>query len=156
MSQTMKIRKGDLVQIIAGKDRGKQGRVLEALPKGPIYALELRTPSFLGDEYVELLDATGAAHCYNVHPAMSTLARQLEVVQPFYQPVLLVRWMLRAGLEYEAARQRYQPFDRLVDEDVATRELIARTALDCLLGEREAIVIAKPESRKSCTRSITM
>ncbi len=32
MAQTMKIRKGDLVQVLAGKDRGKQGRVLEARP----------------------------------------------------------------------------------------------------------------------------
>jgi large subunit ribosomal protein L24 len=29
----MKIRKGDLVQVLSGKDRGKQGRVLEARPK---------------------------------------------------------------------------------------------------------------------------
>jgi large subunit ribosomal protein L24 len=29
----MKVRKGDLVQILSGKDRGKQGRVLEARPK---------------------------------------------------------------------------------------------------------------------------
>jgi large subunit ribosomal protein L24 len=29
----MKIKKGDLVQILSGKDRGKQGRVLEARPK---------------------------------------------------------------------------------------------------------------------------
>jgi large subunit ribosomal protein L24 len=28
----MKIKKGDLVQILAGKDRGKRGRVLEARP----------------------------------------------------------------------------------------------------------------------------
>ena len=28
----MKIKKGDTVQILAGKDRGKQGRVIEALP----------------------------------------------------------------------------------------------------------------------------
>ena len=30
---SMRIRRGDLVQIIAGKDRGKQGRVVEARPK---------------------------------------------------------------------------------------------------------------------------
>jgi large subunit ribosomal protein L24 len=30
---TMKIKKGDLVQVLSGKDRGKQGRVLEARPK---------------------------------------------------------------------------------------------------------------------------
>jgi len=29
----MRVRKGDLVQVLSGKDRGKQGRVLEALPK---------------------------------------------------------------------------------------------------------------------------
>jgi large subunit ribosomal protein L24 len=32
MATTMKIKKGDLVQVLAGKDRGKQGRVLEARP----------------------------------------------------------------------------------------------------------------------------
>jgi large subunit ribosomal protein L24 len=33
VGQTMKIKKGDVVHILTGKDRGKQGRVLEARPK---------------------------------------------------------------------------------------------------------------------------
>jgi len=33
MSQTMKIRAGDTVEVRTGKDRGKRGRVIEALPK---------------------------------------------------------------------------------------------------------------------------
>jgi large subunit ribosomal protein L24 len=32
MAQTMKIRKGDVVHVLRGKDRGKEGRVIEALP----------------------------------------------------------------------------------------------------------------------------
>jgi len=32
MSATMKIKKGDVVQMLSGKDRGKQGRVLDARP----------------------------------------------------------------------------------------------------------------------------
>ena len=32
MAQTMRIKKGDLVQVLSGKDRGKQGKVLEARP----------------------------------------------------------------------------------------------------------------------------
>lgn len=32
MAVKMKVKKGDLVQILTGKDRGKQGRVLEARP----------------------------------------------------------------------------------------------------------------------------
>ena len=30
---TMKVKKGDIVQMLAGKDRGKQGRVLDARPR---------------------------------------------------------------------------------------------------------------------------
>ena len=33
MATRMKVKKGDLVQILTGKDRGKQGRVLEARPR---------------------------------------------------------------------------------------------------------------------------
>jgi large subunit ribosomal protein L24 len=32
VAQKMKVKKGDLVQILAGKDRGKRGRVIEARP----------------------------------------------------------------------------------------------------------------------------
>ncbi len=124
-------------------------RFLSALPSGPLYAVELRTPAFLSEAYVELLEATGVSHCYNVHPAMAPLGRQLELLQPFYQPALVVRWMLRAGLGYEEARDRYAPFNRLVDEDVETRETVARAVLDALLGEREAFVIANNKAEGS-------
>ncbi len=130
------------------------GRFLTALPKGIVYAVELRTPSLLTEEYVALLEELGAAHCFTVHPAMSSLERQLELVQPFYQPILLIRWMLQAGHEYEAARQKYEPFDRIVDEDPGSRELIARTVLDALLGEREAIVIANNKAEGSAPLSL--
>ena len=33
MAAAMKIKKGDTVQVVAGKDRGKQGRVVEARPR---------------------------------------------------------------------------------------------------------------------------
>ena len=33
MAQSLKIKKGDLVQILSGKDRGKQGRVIQARPQ---------------------------------------------------------------------------------------------------------------------------
>ena len=40
MSTTMRIKKGDLVQVLAGKDRGKQGRVLEAHPRNRSVVVE--------------------------------------------------------------------------------------------------------------------
>ena len=33
MSQTMKVKKGDLVHVLTGKDRGKQGRVIDSHPQ---------------------------------------------------------------------------------------------------------------------------
>jgi large subunit ribosomal protein L24 len=33
MTHALKIRKGDVVHILAGKDRGKEGRVIDALPR---------------------------------------------------------------------------------------------------------------------------
>jgi len=33
VAQTMKVRKGDIVHVLRGKDAGKEGRVIEALPK---------------------------------------------------------------------------------------------------------------------------
>ena len=35
MTVKMNVKKGDLVQILSGKDRGKQGRVIEARPRDP-------------------------------------------------------------------------------------------------------------------------
>jgi len=122
---------------------------LAELPAGPLYAVELRTPALLTQSYAEALAANGAAHCYNVHPAMSSLARQLELLQPFYQPALVIRWMLGGTMEYEAARDLYHPFDRLVDEDHRTRGTIATAVIDATLGERNAFVIADNKAEGS-------
>jgi uncharacterized protein YecE (DUF72 family) len=129
-------------------------RFLEDLPVGPLYAVELRTPTFLTQRYAELLEATGAAHCYNVHPAMTSLDGQMAVVSPFYQPALVVRWMLHGGTHYEGAKDRYAPFDRIVDEDVPSRERIAVAVLDALVAERPAFVIANNKAEGSAPLSI--
>jgi uncharacterized protein YecE (DUF72 family) len=124
-------------------------RFLAALPRPCHYAVELRTPAFLTESYARLLEELGVAHCYNVHPASAPLTRQLECIHPFQQPALVVRWMLGRGLEYVAAKERYEPFDRLVDEDLPSRELIARTVLDTTLAERDVFVIANNKAEGS-------
>lgn len=143
--------------LVGGRGRflDRLHRFLDALPSGPLYAIELRTPSFLTDAYASMLEETGAAHCYNVHPAMSPLSRQLELISPFYQPALVIRWMLHAGLKYQAAKDRYEPFGRLVDEDPDARERIAVAVLDALVAEREAFVIANNKAEGSAPLTIS-
>jgi large subunit ribosomal protein L24 len=65
MAAALKIRKGDTVQVITGKDRGKRGTVLEALPRERRLVVEnvnmakehrrpraLRNPSRMGSPQV--------------------------------------------------------------------------------------------------------
>ena len=126
---------------------------LSGLPQGPLYAVELRTPALLTRAYRDALQAAGAAHCYTVHPAMTPLEQQLETLPAFRQPALVIRWMLRAGLTYEGAKDRYEPFDRLVDEDVHSRETIATAVLDALVAERGAFVIVNNKAEGSAPLS---
>jgi len=129
-------------------------RFLDALPPGPLYAVELRTPAFLTPEYAAALDATKATHCYTVHPAMASLEDQLRAVRHFEQPALVVRWMLHAGLKYEAAKDRYEPFDRVRDEDPESLERIAVAALDALIAERDVFVVVNNKAEGSAPLSV--
>ena len=129
-------------------------RFLDALPPGPQYAVELRTPAFLTSEYASALDATRAAHCFTVHPAMPPLEHQMSVVRHFEQPTLVVRWMLHAGLQYEVARDRYEPFDRIVDEDADSLGKITVAVLDALIAERAAFVVVNNKAEGSAPLSV--
>jgi len=127
---------------------------LDALPPGPAYAVELRTPALLTDAYARALESTRTSHCFTIHPAMASLQEQLRVIRHIEQPVLVVRWMLHAGLRYEAARERYEPFDRIVDEDNESLNRLTVAVLDALIAERDAFVIANNKAEGSAPLSI--
>jgi uncharacterized protein YecE (DUF72 family) len=127
---------------------------LDALPQGPLYAVELRTPALLTEEYAEVLQETGVAHCFNVHPTMTPLEGQLKLIRAFEQPALVVRWMLHAGLRYGAAKDRYEPFDRIVDEDPDSLERITLAAFDALVAERQVFVVVNNKAEGSSPLSV--
>jgi uncharacterized protein YecE (DUF72 family) len=104
-------------------------RFLDALPPGPLYAVEIRTPDLLTGDYAQALTHAGATHVYTVHPRAPSLERQREVVPPGGGP-LVVRWMLRPGAGYEEARDLYRPFDTLMDPAPGTRSTLAQMAVE--------------------------
>jgi hypothetical protein len=55
---------------------------------------------------------------------------------------LVVRWLLHAGFSDEAAKQRYAPFDRLLDSDVLTRGTLAHLIHVAVRSGQPAYVIA--------------
>ena len=99
---------------------------LSRLPGGVTYAVELRNPELLTPRYVEALASTGAVHCHNVWGSMPAALAQAKLVSPKARSPLLVRWLLRRGDVYEGAAERFQPFDRLVEEDLDARDDVAR------------------------------
>lgn len=111
----------------------------DALPDGPAIALEIRDPALVCEALAAgLLDA-GAVPCLAAHARMPALDEQARVWRlerfPSQRP-LVVRWNLHAGKEYEGAKQEYFPFDRLVEEDLPTRDTLAhlvRTAARSVL-----------------------
>ena len=100
-------------------------RFLDALPAGPLYAVEIRNADWLGPDYARALRAAGAVHCLGVHPRMPPPEAQARIAAPAMERALVVRWNLGHGLAYEAARERYAPFDRLAAEDPPTRDALA-------------------------------
>jgi hypothetical protein len=66
---------------------------------------------------------------------------------------LIVRWSLHPARRYEEAKTRYQPFDRIVDDDRDNRQTITSMCLAAIGAGRPTFVIAnnKAEGSAPCT-----
>lgn len=96
-------------------------RLLEQLPAGLPLAVEIRNRALFGQAYLQVLERLGVSHSLVVHPSMPPVAQQFAAVGA--QPLTVIRWMLGMS-DYDSAVRRYQPFDRLVDEDAGSRSAI--------------------------------
>ena len=96
---------------------------LEQLPRGPVYAIEVRNRELLSPAYWQVLSRLEVSHCLNVHPNMPQIELQAQNLES--APMLVLRWMLGMA-SYEEAIERYQPFQQLVDEDLPTRLAVVR------------------------------
>ena len=122
---------------------------LERLPRGPLYAVEMRDDRVITRRFFASLKEAGARYCVGVHPRMPPVAAQAAAMSGFGPGPLIVRWNLQAGYDYEEARARFTPFDRLVEEDSATRESIARLCLATLATGQECTIIANNKAEGS-------
>lgn len=96
------------------------GEFLRRLPTDAMYAVEVRDRALMRPSWGAMLRDAGAMHCYSAHPTMPSLAEQARAAAPHDQRAIVCRWMLHAGFGYDEARARYDPFDRIVDEDAAS------------------------------------
>ncbi len=122
---------------------------LGRLPQGPLYAVEVRDDRVITRRFFATLKEAGARYCLGVHPRMPPVAAQAAAMSGFGPGPLIVRWNLKAGYSYEEAKVRFTPFDRLIDEDSATRESIARLCTAALAAGQECTVIANNKAEGS-------
>jgi uncharacterized protein YecE (DUF72 family) len=122
---------------------------LEALPRGPLYAVELRDPALITDAYLQALRGAAAHHCLGLHPRMPVASEQARLAGVAHTGPMVVRWNLHQGLGYEQAKARYHPFTRLIDEDIPTRVALARLCLEAAARREPAFVIANNKAEGS-------
>lgn len=130
------------------------GAFLGSLPRGPLYAVELRNRELLTHRYAEALAAAGAVHCINAHPRMPDVRTQAALTGVARGPAILLRWLLGPGETYEAAGRRFAPFDRLQEEDLAARRQIATLARQGLARGQSILVTVNNNAEGSAPLSI--
>jgi len=135
---------------------------LDGLPKvhrghRPIYAVEVRNRELLRPQYALALADAGAVPCLTVHPRMPEPAVQWRATTEVARPehgALVARWMLQPGQSYDGARQRYDPFDRLVDPDPERRGELAELARESLAREEPVLITVNNKAEGSAPLSV--
>ncbi|TAG27655.1 MAG: DUF72 domain-containing protein [Burkholderiales bacterium] len=126
-----------------------------------VMAIELRNPEFittlLRDELIALLKDTGATYCLGLHAKLPPIEDQLPILRKLWPGPLVCRWNLHSKhgrYGYEAAKASYEPFDKLIDEDPATREQLARVIAGTVKGGQTAFVTINNKAEGSAPLSV--
>jgi len=135
---------------------------LDGLPSShrglqPLYAVEIRNREVLRPQYALALADAGAVPCLTVHPRMPEPDVQWRATTEVARPeagALVIRWMLQPGQTYDGARQRYEPFDRLVDPDPRRRGMLARLARESLAREEPVFITVNNKAEGSAPLSV--
>jgi uncharacterized protein YecE (DUF72 family) len=131
---------------------------LLALPKlsgDAVYAVEIRDPELLTDDYLAALCAGDATHCIAIHGRMPSASEQARFWRESGSAKpLVIRWSLHSGLKYEEAKERYRPFNALVDEDPDGREQVTDLIAESHSNNLPSYVIVNNKAEGSSPLSI--
>lgn len=134
---------------------GRIGAFVAMLPRGPLYAVEARDPELATAAFAAALFDAGAVPCLAVHARMPPVGEQAAAfdVAGGDQP-LVVRWNLHAGRDYAGAKADYFPFDRIVEEDRASRAALAHLAGTAAATDRDVFITTNNKAEGSAPCSV--
>ena len=124
-------------------------RFLGDLPESFEYAVELRDARLLTPAYKEVIARHGVAHTYNYWSAMPTPGEQAAILPPDDADFSVVRLLLRPGTWYKDQRERFKPFNRVVEPDEAMRSEIAAIARRIVNRGRRVFVLVNNKAEGS-------
>ena len=113
---------------------------LTQLPGTFRYAVEVRNREYLRPPYFDCLRAHGMAHVFNSWTRMPGLAEQTAMPEAFTADFTVTRALLRPGRAYEQAVEKFQPYDKVQDENPEVRDAL-RAMIRRMQEERRAAYI---------------
>ncbi|WP_409017855.1 DUF72 domain-containing protein [Caballeronia sp. LZ033] len=128
---------------------------LKALPPlegDACYAVEIRDAVMLTPRFIRTLREAKVRYCIGVHARMPDVRRQAKALALLDEDglgPLVVRWSLHSGFRYEQAKAKYEPFDRIVDEDFDTREALAELAAQYAIAGQPVVIAANNKAEGS-------
>lgn len=96
--------------------------LLHRLPDTFRYAVEVRNREYLQPRYFDSLRAHRVAHVLSSWTRMPPLAEQMAMPNAFTADFTVARALLLPGRKYEEAVSRFQPYDRIREENPKARE----------------------------------
>ena len=129
-------------------------RFLKELPQDVLYAVEVRDPELLTKRFFRCLDTTGVRFCVASHARMPTPREQIEQSQSMQAGPFVVRWSLHSGLKYASAKEKYFPFNQLVDEDPDSRESLVQQCIRTLDSGFPVYVVVNNKAEGSAPLSV--
>jgi len=123
----------------------------------PCYALEIRDACLLTPRLIRMLRERGVRYCVGLHARMPEPLRQAAALALLDGDAprgpLIVRWSLHGGFKYEQAKAKYEPFDKLVDEDPATRAALAELAARYAIAGQPVLIVTNNKAEGSAPLS---
>lgn len=119
---------------------------------GPCYALEIRDGALLTPRLMRALGQLGVRYCIGLHARMPHVERQaaaLAMLDEAGAGPLVVRWNLNSAHRYEQAKAKYAPFDKIVDPDPTTRDVLAALATHYAMAGHPVYVIVNNKAEGS-------
>jgi len=128
---------------------------LSQLPRCYRYAIEVRNPLILTQQYKDILAAHEASHVYNHWTAMPPLAHQhRKLSNSFTAQFVLLRLLTPLGMRYEAAVKRAEPYNRIIQELPDMRSDTIALVKHAVAEQRTAYVLVNNRSEGSAPLTV--